>query len=194
MNTNQQGKISGGLLGVIAAAVLLAGLFAVVLGSYASAKTYGANTEASLRAAQKDSLNVFAQAGQKIREVAQVPKMYADDVARVTREAIENRYGEDGSKAAFQWLQEQNPQLDSSIYAEVNQVIQSGRRDFENAQRRQIDVQRQYEAALGSTWRGWWLKRAGYPKEDLSKFAIVSTAEADEVFRTKQEAGPIQLR
>ncbi len=194
MNTNQQGKVSGVLVGLIAAVVLAVALIIVIVGSYASANTYGANTEASLRAAQKDSLNVFAQAGQKIREVAQVPKMYADDVARVTREAIENRYGEDGSKAAFQWLQEQNPQLDSSIYAEVNQVIKSGRRDFENAQRRQIDVQRQYEAALGSTWRGWWLKQAGYPKEDLSKFAIVSTAEADEVFRTKQEAGPIQLR
>ena len=175
---------------MIAAAVLLAGLIVVVLGSYASAKTYGANTEASLRAAQKDSLNVFAQAGQKIREVAQLPTMYADDVSRVTRKAIEGRYDPDGSKAAFQWLQEQNPQLDPAVYTEVSQVIKSSRRDSENAQRRQIDVQRQYEGALGS----FWLARAGYPKEDLSKFTIVSTAEADEVFRTKQEAGPIQLR
>jgi hypothetical protein len=47
---------------------------------------------------------------------------------------------------------------------------------------------------LGSFWRGFWLNIAGYPKEDLSKFTIVSTAEADEAFRTKQEAGPIQLR
>lgn len=194
MNTNQQGKVSGWLVGLIAAIVLIGGLVTVVIGSYASAKTYGATTEASLRAAQKDSLNVFAQAGQKIREVAQLPKIYADDVSRVTREAIEGRYGPDGSKAAFQWLQEQNPQLDPAIYAEVSQTIKSSRRDFENAQRRQIDVQRQYEAALGSFWRGFWLNIAGYPKEDLSKFTIVSTTEADEAFRTKQEAGPIQLR
>ena len=41
--------------------------------------------------------------------------MYADDVARVTREAIEGRYGDKGSQATFQWLQEQNPQLDRVV-------------------------------------------------------------------------------
>lgn len=194
MHTNQQGKISGVLAVAIAAGVLFVGLAVVIFGSYVSAVNYGASTESSLRAAQSDSRNVFAQAGQKIREVAQVPAMYAEDVERVTREAIEGRYGENGSQATFQWLQEQNPQLDASVYTKVQQVIEGSRRDFENAQRRQIDVRRQYEAALGSFWRGFWLSAAGYPKLTLSDFDIVSTAEADEAFRTKQEAGPIQLR
>src|SRR5690606_23071809 len=113
---NQQGKVSGVVVALIAVAVLVVGVVLLGLGSYASAKTYGAQTEASLRAAQDQSRNVLAQAGQKIQEVAQVPQMYADDVARVTREAIEGRYGPDGSKAAFQWLTEQNPQLDSAVY------------------------------------------------------------------------------
>ena len=194
MNTKQQGKIAGWLIAVIAVATLVIGGTIVTIGSYASAKTYGATTEASLRAAQSDSKNVFAQAGQKIREVAQVPEMYADDVARVTREAIEGRYGDKGSQATFQWLQEQNPQLDSSVYTKVQQVIESSRLDFENAQRRQIDVRRQYEGAIGSFWRGFWLARAGYPKIKLGDFDIVSTAEADAAFTNKQESGPIKLR
>ena len=178
-------------LGVLA---LFLALAVLMVASYASAKTYGSSTEANLRASQEDSRNVFAQAGQKIREVAQVPEMYASDVERVTRAAIEGRYGENGSQATFQWLQEQNPNLDASIYAKVQQVIESSRRDFENAQRRQIDIRRQYEASLGSFWRGAWLSVAGFPKEDLSKFDIVSTVDADRAFSTKQEEGPIKLR
>lgn len=191
---NQQGKIAGWLIGLIAAVVLVGGIALVTIGSYASAKTYGAQTEASLRAAQDQSRNVLAQAGQKIQEAAQVPGMYADDVARVTREAIEGRYGANGSQAAFQWLTEQNPQLDASVYAKIQQIIEGSRKDFEMAQARQLDIRRQYEGALGSFWRGFWLNIAGYPKVKLDDFNIVSTARADEAFRNKQEDGPIQLR
>lgn len=194
MKTTQQGQVSPLMITAIAIAVIFAAVFAVIVGSYSSANTYGGQTEASLKAAQSDSRNVLAQMGQKIRESAQIPKMYADDVERVARTAIEGRYGSDGSQAPVQWLKEQNPNLDPSIYTNLGQVINSSRRDFENAQRRQIDIRRQYEGALSSTWRGWWLARAGYPKLKLEDFDIVSTKEADEAFRTKQEAGPIQLR
>lgn len=190
----QQGKIAGWLVTLIAVAVLALGVGAVIIGSYASAKTYGAQTEASLRAAQDQSRNVLAQAGQKIQETAQVPGMYADDVARVTREAIEGRYGENGSQATFQWLQEQNPQLGQDVYIKIQQVIEGSRKDFELAQARQLDIRRQYEGSLGSFWRGFWLSMAGYPKVKLDDFNIVSTASADEAFRTKQEDGPIKLR
>jgi hypothetical protein len=190
----QQGKIAGWLVGLIAAVALIGGVVAVTLGSYASAKTYGSNTEASLRAAQDQSRNVLAQAGQKIKEAAQVPGMQADDVARVTREAIQGRYGDKGSQATFQWLTEQNPQLAPEVYTKVQQIIEGSRKDFETAQARQLDIRRQYEGAIGSFWRGFWLNLAGYPKVNLDDFNIVSTARADEAFRTKQEDGPIQLR
>lgn len=194
MKQHAQGKISGVLLilgGLVVMALAVAG---ILFASYVSANNYGARTEANLRAAQDDSRNVLAQAGQKIREAAQVPALYAEDVERVTTAAIEGRYGAEGSQAAFQWLQEQNPQLDASVYTKVQQVIESSRLDFENAQRRQLDVRRQYEAELGSFWRGMWLNVAGYPKVNLDTFAIVSTDTADEAFRTKREAGPIDLR
>ena len=42
MNTKQQGKIAGWLIAVIAVATLIIGGTVVVIGSYASAKTYGA--------------------------------------------------------------------------------------------------------------------------------------------------------
>ncbi len=194
MNATNARNNKGWLVGVIASLVVIVAIGAVVIGSFASAKNYGAKTEANLRAAQADSRNVFAQAGQKIREVVQVPQMYTDDFNRVTETAIKARVGENGSQATVQWFKEQNPQLDSSVYTKIQQIIEASRKDFENAQRRQIDVRRQYEGAIGSFWRGFWLGVAGYPKVDLDTFDIVSTAEADRAFETKQEAGPIQLR
>ena len=189
----QRGSVSIWLvLGLLA--VLVLGIGGVIFASYVSAYNYGNNMENQLKAVQTDNRNILAQYGQKVMEVAQVPNMYADDVQRVTREAIEGRYGENGSQAMFQWLQEQNPQLDASLYAQIQQVIEAGRNNFENGQRRQIDIRRQYETALGTFWQGMWLKFAGYPKINLDDFNIVSTGRADEAFRTKQEDGPIQLR
>lgn len=192
MNMN---KMKGGavlaVLIVVGILVALAGIAGI---SYISAYNYGNQMENQLKAAQADNRNILAQYGQKVMEVAQVPTMYADDVQRVTREAIEGRYGENGSQAAFQWLQEQNPQLDASLYKQIQQVIEAGRTNFENGQRRQIDIRRQYETALGSFWSGMWLRIAGYPKVNLADYDIVSTSRADTAFETKQEDAPIQLR
>lgn len=188
-------KMKGGtvlvVLVILGLLVSLAGIAAV---SYISAYNYGNQMENQLKAAQTDNRNILAQYGQKVMEVAQVPTMYADDVQRVTKEAIEGRYGENGSQAMFQWLQEQNPQLDSSLYKQIQQVIEAGRTNFENGQRRQIDIRRQYETELGSFWSGMWLRIAGYPKVNLADYDIVSTGRADRAFETKQEDAPIQLR
>lgn len=187
-------NFGGALLAVVMVVAILAVTVGIAAVSYISAYNYGNRTEQLLIAAQTDNKNILAQYGQKVMEVAQVPTMYADDVQRVTREAIEGRYGENGSQAMFQWLQEQNPQLDPSLYKQIQQVIEAGRTNFENGQRRQIDIRRQYQTELGSFWSGIWLRIAGYPKINLADFDIVSTARADRAFETKQEDAPIQLR
>lgn len=192
MNMN---KMKGGaVLVFLVVFALIVAIGAIVGISYVSAYNYGNQMENQLKAVQDNSRNVLAQYGQKVMETAQVPSMYADDVQRVTREAIQGRYGENGSQATFQWLQEQNPQLDASLYKQIQQVIEAGRTNFENEQRRQIDIRRQYETELGSFWSGMWLRIAGYPKVNLADFDIVSTGRADTAFETKQEDAPIQLR
>ena len=119
--------------------------------------------------------------------------MYKSDLVELTKAAIGGRYGPDGSKANMQWLKEQNPNLDISVYKQIQQIIEGGRNDFQNGQSRQIDLKRQYETALGTFWQGMWLRIAGYPKVNLKDFDIVSTDRADDAFKTKKEA-PLQLR
>ena len=165
-----------------------------VIGSYVSYANYGNRAEVAIKAKYADNENVYANGTQKVMEIAQVPAMYVEDVTKVTRAAIGGRYGEDGSKAVFQMLREQNPQLDASMYKQIQQFIESCRNEFKNAQTALLDQCRSYETARGNVWGGMWLRIAGYPQRDIDKMCtIVSTDKARQTFETKRDTG-ITLR
>lgn len=190
MNRNsQRGVIGAGLIALIVA--IMIGMISIP--SYISAANYGNRTEQALLVKVENNENIYANGTQKVIEIAQVPAMYAADLGKLTRDAISGRYGADGSKAVFQMLREQNPQLDSKMYTKIQQVIEAFRDEFKNNQTEMLDMKRTYSTTLGNVWQGFWLKLAGYPKTDLSKFAIVSTDKAAETFKTHRDTG-IQLR
>jgi len=147
--------------------------------------------------AKADSVEqVFAQFGQKVKEVAQVPSMQADDVGKVFREAMEGRYGSDGSGAMFQWIQEQNPNLNSEVYTRIQSVIESGRNDFQRENQQLIDLRRTYKTSLRS-FPGGMVRRTvfGFPTFDMdTQYVPISTSAAREVIERGYEEGPIQLR
>ena len=159
---------------------------------YSAAKT-GNQLENVVKAEYDNLKNVLAQYGNKVAETAQVPDMYRDDLIAVSTAALEGRYGPDGVKAVFQAISEQNPNVDSAVYVQIQRVIEAGRTDFQVAQTRFIDKKRVYETALGTPWQGMWLDIAGYPKIDLAQYAIVTSVRAEDAFDKKVEE-PIKLR
>lgn len=167
---------------------------ATCAGSYISANNYGASIEAQLKAERSNNQNILATYYQKIKEAAQVPDMYVEDLKKVTEAAIQGRYGANGSKAVFQWLKEQNPQLDSKIYVKLQQIIESGRDEFKNGQTKMLDVKRQYEAQQGFFWRGLWLRIAGYPKINMADYTPVITEGVEQAFAKGKEDAPVKLR
>lgn len=189
MRKTQIGAISGGVI----AAITVGAVLLVAVPSYISAANYGNRTENALKAKMEDNENIYANGTQKVMEIAQVPSMYKNDLKEIVTAAIQGRYGENGSQATFQWLKEQNPGLDSAMYVKIQQVIESFRDEFKNAQTQMLDQRRSYENALGYVWQGFWLNMAGYPKIDLSKYTIVTTDKARQTFETKRDSG-IQLR
>lgn len=178
--------------GLIAAIVLGAfvGTGAV---SYISAYNTANRMERSIVATDENNRNILAQYGNRIAEAAQIPDMQRDDLTAVVTAALEGRYGEDGSRAVFQFIQEQNPQIDSTVYVQLQRMIEAGRIEFAAAQTKLVDQKRIYETSLGSFWQGTWMSVAGYPKIDLAEYQIVSTARADKAFETGIEE-PMQLR
>lgn len=178
----------------IAVAVVMAVVAVGVVGSYVSYANYGNRTEVAIKAKYADNENVYANGTQKVMEIAQVPAMYVADLKVIVTAAIQGRYGENGSQATFQWLKEQNPGLDPSMYIKIQQVIESFRNEFKNAQTVLLDQCRSYETTRGNVWSGLWLRITGYPKMDINKMCtIVTTDTARQTFETKRDAG-IQLR
>ena len=181
--------------------IMMIGFFSIILvfalaffGMYVSASNTGNALEQQLKAELQNNKNILAQGQQKVLEVAQVPEMYRDDLMKVASAAIQGRYGEGGSKAMMQWLQEQNPNVDSKIYLKVQQVVESYRDEFKNGQTKMIDVKRVYETQLGTFWTGMFMRFAGYPKVDLNEFKPITTDRVEVTFKNGKEAAPLKLR
>lgn len=167
----------------------------VVLGvffflTYVSNYNLGNRYEATLKAEYQNMENVLAQYSLKVAEVAQVPDVMKADLIEVNRAALEGRYGENGSQAVFQWIQENYAgTVDPQVYRQIQQVMEAGRNEFQNTQTKFIDIKRQYETDLGYFWRGFWLRLAGYPKKPLDEWKVISSEHAQEAFKTGIDQG-----
>ena len=160
---------------------------------YFSASNYGVQAEAGLEAVWTNNQNILGQYTLKVQEVASVPEMYKNDLKEVMSAELSSRYGKDGSKANMQWIKEHSVNFDSTMYGKIQQVIEAGRNEFQNAQTRLIDVKRVYVTALGTVPRSWFLGMAGFPKVDLAKYKPVVAGDTAKAFETGVSA-PVKLR
>ena len=176
------------VVGVIVSLLFIGGA------SYVTSYNYGNRAEKNIVAIWENNQNILAQYTQKVQEAAQVPGMMKDDVKEVVSAALSGRYGPDGSKAVFQWIQEQNPTVDAGIYRKIQQIIEAGRDEFKVSQTRLIDAKRAYSTNLGYLWKGLWMRIAGYPKINLDDYKAITNDYATKAFETGKEDGPIKLR
>lgn len=93
----------------------------------------------------KESQNVLSNYTMKLKEKAQVPDMYVKDLGEIVDKTFQGRYGDDGSKAMFQFIQENMPGFDSSLYKELQVTMEAGRNEFKLSQSRKLDICTQYQ-------------------------------------------------
>lgn len=146
LHTNLQTTMKGNKMKTLFLAIaatfmlLVATIFFTYVGKYDQAVSY----EAQISRFDKDSQNVLSNYTIKIKEMAQVPDMYKDDLQDVIQATFQGRYGQDGSKAMFQWIKEQNIQFDSSLYTNIQMAVEAGRDEFRLSQTKKIDVCEDY--------------------------------------------------
>jgi hypothetical protein len=178
------------LLGLFFAGALFA---AIAVVSVISINNELVEQEAGLDAQYKQDQNNYDNFTKKVVEVAQVPAMMRDDLVKITKAAISGRYGADGSKAVFQFIKEQNPNVSPEIYTKIQQVIDAGRTSFEAEQKMLLDKKRLYVVQLNSFPTGFVARMLGFPKIDLTKIDIVTSDDTDKAFTTKK-AKPLNVR
>ena len=192
-NIKGENKMRALLITLVITVTLLLGTGVTVVGLYVSNSNY-ANTAENRITSQYDVMrNVRSSYTLKIMDMAQVPSMYKDDLMDVITATFEGRYGNDGSKAVFQFIQEQNMQLDSKLYSNIQAAMEAGRNEFQVSQNRLIDLKRQYETSMGYVVKGMFIRMAGFPKIDLGKYDIIIEATTQELFDTKVDKA-IKLR
>lgn len=172
---------------------ILVVLFISLVLAIINTANYGNRAEVGIKKVWENNQNILGQYTLKVQEAASVPGMYKDDLKDVMTSVMASRMGPDGSKALFQWFQEQNIPFDSTLYVKVQQIIEAGRNEFQVAQTRLIDEKAQYEVALGSIPKGWLLNMVGYPKIDLDDYKPVVATDTRDVFNTGVQE-PIKLR
>jgi hypothetical protein len=179
--------MSKSLAVLIATAVIFFVVIATSIGWFVGTRNEFIQLELGVAAQYNQNRNNYDNFVKSVVEVAQVPAMYTKDLEKVTAAAISGRYGADGSKAVFQFIKEQNPQLDASIYKKVQQVIEAGRLSFESNQKTLLDKKRVYEVQLQQFPGSLVASFGGFPRVDLSKYDIVTSDRTEKAFETKKD-------
>lgn len=169
-----------GMTAIVFSLLVILGVTAAF--AYVNAANYGNRTEVAIQTTWENNKNIQGQTSLKVREVAQIPERYSQKLKELMETELSARYGDGGSKAIFQFIQENSQKYDPSMDLKVMQIVEAGRNEFQVAQTRLLDQKGVYKTALGSVWTGFWLGVAGYPKIDLEKFKIVVSKETDAVF------------
>lgn len=187
---NQRGGALAIVLCVLAIVVVLIG---IVVGIFVSANNSAVRHEAGLEATYSNNQNVLSSYYQKVGEAAQVPGMMTEAQREVIRDALEGRYGQDGSRAVFQVLTENNPVVSEQLFVKLQTIIEAGRDEFKNNQTLLADKVRLYEIDLNSIPGGMIMRMMGFPRNELSKYKLITTESVEQVYKAGKESGPLKI-
>ena len=187
MKTTTVGILTvGGLLFLLA----MGGLFGFI-GFQNESNGY----ENGIRAQYDNNRNVYDNGWKKVSETAQVPEMATDQLKKLYDTAMTGRYGEDGSRAMLQFIKEQNPTIDGTLFRQIQQAIEAFRNQFQQAQTELVARRQSYQNFLTANTSSRfynWISGGSYPKIDLTKYDIVTSDKTETDFDTKR-AEPLKL-
>ncbi len=118
------------------------------------------NVEVSLRkeseAQSKKIESVYDTMWKIIKQKAEVSDKYEKAFREIYPELIAGRYSAD-DKNMMKWIQEQNPEFNTHLYADLMQAIEIYRVQFQKAQERMADIIREHSTLLESIPSKWFL-------------------------------------
>lgn len=117
------------------------------------------------------------------KESAQVTDKQAEDFKEVYTAIISGRYDGDSGQL-MQMITEDNPQMSTELYTELQRQIESGRKTFDNNQKKITDVIREYNTYV----KKHFIAAAILNKEPVNaEDYIVTSARTDAAFDSGQD-------
>ena len=113
-----------------------------------------------------------------IKQKAEVSDKYRETFERVYPEIIAGRYSEGSS--AMKWIQEANPNFDTSLYNDLMQAIEIQRTHLHNAQTRMLDVIRERASLIESYPSRWFITN----KSEI-EYEVISSTKTHNVVETR---------
>ena len=189
MKRNSRGAVSGLVIGLLVALAFGAIVTVSLLSGYIGFGNDANRFENSIIAAYSKNQTVYDNGWKTVVEKAQVPKEYTAQLKDIYTSTMTGRYGAKGSQALLQFIKEQNPTIDASVYKDIQQSIEIFHNDFNQSQVELVSRKQEYQNLYSATTAGRFYNMiAHYPHIDMSKYDIVTSAKTQQDFDTKQAA------
>jgi len=101
---------------------------------------------------------------------SQVVKQYSKTVLQAIEAVMSGRYGNGGSGAVMQWIQENNPEIDPSIYTKLQQAIETLFINIQIANDQQIAKVNNYRNYYQDPLNLPFARIFGFPRIDMEKY------------------------
>jgi hypothetical protein len=79
----------------------------------------------------------------------------------------------------MKWIQEANPNFDTSLYKDLMQSIELNREEFRKTQERMLDIIREHEVLLTTVPAKWFVKN-----KDRIEYTVISSTRSKVVMDT----------
>ena len=140
----------------------------------------------SITAKIEDNKSHYTKMWEVLTNQAGVSKQYAKDFKEIYPALVSGRYS-NGQGQMMQWIQEHNPNFDTSLYNKLMVSIEGQRESFHNTQRQLIDLNRQHETLLKTVPSKWFLGN----KSSIDIPVVINDA-SEKAFETEKET-PMNL-
>lgn len=138
---------------------------------------------------------ILSQGGQAVADMSKLTGVAAKQIKDVTVSAIQGRYGDGGSKAVFQVLQEQNGAVDPQLYRNVQAKIAGTREEFQNNQNLVTDRKRAAYTMLDTIPTKYVLGFFGQPDKNIGyrgqkdDYPVILSVQSKSTFETGIDKG-----
>ena len=148
------------------------------------------NREVALRkeaeAQNKNIASVHDTMWKIIKEKASVSEKYRETFEKIYPELINGRYKD--NDVAMKWIQEANPDFDTSLYRDLMQAIESQRMYFQRAQERMLDIIRERETLLNSMPAKFFITN-----KQTIEYTVIASEKTNEVMQTRVDNEVLSL-